>query len=122
MRANLRALHTVGGASTIPQQLARVLFLTPDRKFTRKIKEALLALQIERRYPKDKILELYINQIYLGHGAYGFEAAAQTYFAKSVRDLTLAEAAVLAGLPSGPSRYSPVPAAERAPPRRATGP
>ena len=118
MWANLRALHTVEGASTITQQLARVLFLTPDRKFTRKIKEALLALQIERRYPKDKILELYINQIYLGHGAYGFEAAAQTYFAKSVRDLTLAEAAVLAGLPSGPSRYSPILEPERARRRR----
>jgi penicillin-binding protein 1A len=116
--ANLRALHTVEGASTITQQLARVLFLTPDRKFTRKLKEALLALQIERRYPKDKILELYMNQIYLGHGAYGFEAAAQTYFGKSVRDLTLAEAAMLAGLPSGPTKYSPILDPERARRRR----
>ncbi len=116
--SNLRALHTVEGASTITQQLARVLFLTPERSLARKIKEALLALQIERRYPKDTILELYINQIYLGHGAYGFEAAAQTYFAKSVGGLSLAEAAMLAGLPSGPTKYSPILDPDRARRRR----
>ena len=118
MWSNLRALHTVEGASTITQQLARVLFLTPERSLARKIKEALLALQVERRYPKEKILELYMNQIYLGHGAYGFEAAAQTYFSKSLRDLTLGEAAMLAGLPSGPSKYSPILDPERARRRR----
>jgi len=116
--ANLRALHTVEGGSTITQQLARVLFLTPERSLPRKIKEALLAVQIERRYSKDKILELYMNQIYLGNGAYGFEAAAQTYFSKSVRDLTLGEAAMLAGLPSGPTKYSPILDPERARRRR----
>jgi penicillin-binding protein 1A len=116
--ANLRALHTVEGGSTITQQLARVLFLTPERSLSRKIKEALLAVQIERRYGKDKILELYMNQIYLGNGAYGFEAAAQTYFSKSVRDLTLGEAAMLAGLPSGPTKYSPIVDPERARRRR----
>ncbi len=116
--ANLRALHTVEGGSTLTQQLARLLFLTPERSLPRKIKEALLALQIERRYPKDKILELYINQVYLGHGAYGFEAAARTYFGKSVRDLSLGEAAMIAGLPSGPTKYSPILEAERARRRR----
>ncbi len=96
------------GGSTITQQLARALFLTPEKSFSRKLKEALLAVQIERRYSKDKILELYFNQVYFGHGAYGVEAAAQTYFKKSVDQLALAEAAMLAGLPSAPNRYSPI--------------
>jgi penicillin-binding protein 1A len=96
------------GGSTITQQLARVLFLTPEKSFTRKIKEALLAIEVEKHYSKDKILELYFNQVYFGHGAYGVEAAAQTYFKKSVGDLNLAEVAMLAGLPSAPSRYSPI--------------
>jgi penicillin-binding protein 1A len=96
------------GGSTITQQLARALFLTPEKSFSRKLKEALLAVQIERRYSKDKILELYFNQVYFGHGAYGVEAAAQTYFKKSVDRLALAEAAMLAGLPSAPNRYSPI--------------
>jgi penicillin-binding protein 1A len=95
------------GGSTITQQLARVLFLTPEKSFTRKIKEALLAVEIEKHYTKDKILELYFNQVYFGHGAYGVEAAAQTYFKKSAGDLTLAEVAMLAGLPSAPNRFSP---------------
>lgn len=116
--ANLRAGHTVEGGSTITQQLARLLFLTPERSLARKIKEALLALQIERRHPKDKILELYINQIYLGHGAYGFEAAAQTYFGKPVQELSLGEAALIAGLASGPSRHSPLLDPDRARRRR----
>ncbi|MBI3085487.1 MAG: PBP1A family penicillin-binding protein, partial [candidate division NC10 bacterium] len=93
---------------TITQQLARVLFLTPEKSFTRKLKEALLAVEIEKKYPKNKILELYFNQVYFGHGAYGVEAAAQTYFKKSVGELTLAEVAMLAGLPSAPNRFSPI--------------
>jgi penicillin-binding protein 1A len=118
MWVNLRAGHTVEGGSTITQQLTRVLFLTPERSFARKLKEALLALQIERRYSKDKILELYVNQIYLGHGAYGFEAAAQTYFTKSVGELGLGEAALIAGLASGPTKYSPILDPEKARRRR----
>lgn len=96
------------GGSTITQQLARVLFLTPEKSLTRKIKEALLAVEIEKHYSKDKILELYFNQVYFGHGAYGVEAAAQTYFKKSVAELNLAETAMLAGLPSAPNRFSPI--------------
>lgn len=95
------------GASTITQQLARSLFLTPKRDLSRKIREALLALQMERILGKEEILELYLNQIYFGHGAYGVQAAAQTYFGKDVGQVTLPEAAFLAGLPKGPSDYSP---------------
>jgi penicillin-binding protein 1A len=106
------------GGSTITQQLARVLFLTPEKKLSRKIKEALLAVEIEKHYSKDKILELYFNQVYFGHGAYGVEAAAQTYFKKSVGELNLAETAMLAGLPSSPNRFSPLLEPERARRRR----
>ncbi|MRR09869.1 PBP1A family penicillin-binding protein, partial [bacterium] len=95
------------GASTITQQLARNLFLTMDRTLSRKIAEAILALKIERMYPKDKILELYFNQINYGHGAYGVETAAQMYFGGHVDSLTLAQCALLAGMPRGPSLYSP---------------
>ncbi|TLY22431.1 MAG: PBP1A family penicillin-binding protein [Nitrospirae bacterium] len=95
------------GASTITQQLARSLFLSPKRDFERKAKEALLALKIEQMLGKEQILELYLNQIYFGHGAYGVQAAAQTYFGKDVGQVTLAEAAYLAGLPKGPGDYSP---------------
>lgn len=98
----------VQGGSTITQQLARVMFLTPDKSLRRKLKEALLALQIERMYTKDKILEFYLNQIYLGSGAYGVQAAAKIYFGKNVWELGLAECALLAGLPKWPSRYSPL--------------
>jgi len=105
---NLLARRKSQGGSTITQQLARVLFLTPEKSFSRKLKEALLAVQIEQRYSKDKILELYFNQVYFGHGAYGVEAAAQTYFKKSVDRLSLAEEAMLAGLPSAPNRFSPI--------------
>lgn len=105
---NLKCLCLAEGGSTITQQLAKVLFLTPEKSFSRKIKEILLAFEIERRYSKDKILELYLNQVYFGHGAYGVEAAAQTYFSKSVGQLTLAEAAMLAGLPRAPNYYSPI--------------
>ncbi|TSA00836.1 MAG: PBP1A family penicillin-binding protein [Nitrospiraceae bacterium] len=95
------------GASTITQQLARSLFLSPKRDFQRKVKEALLAIKMEQILGKEQILELYLNQIYFGHGAYGVQAAAQTYFGKGVGQVTLAEAAYLSGLPKGPSDYSP---------------
>jgi penicillin-binding protein 1A len=98
----------VQGASTLTMQLARNLFLSPDRSFHRKIQEALLAIQIERRFTKDQIFTLYANQIYLGHGVYGFEAASEYYFSKSARRLTLSEAALIAGLPKSPAYYSPI--------------
>ncbi len=95
------------GASTITQQVARTFLLTPEKTFTRKIKEAILSTQIEGSLNKEQILNLYLNQIYLGSSAYGVEAAAQMYFAKGVRDLTIAECAMLAGLPQRPAKYSP---------------
>ncbi|MEE8542104.1 MAG: PBP1A family penicillin-binding protein [Desulfobacterales bacterium] len=98
----------IEGASTITQQLAKTLFLTPRKTLTRKIKEAFLAFQLERRYTKDEILEFYLNQIYLGSGAYGVESAARIYFGKPIFDLGLAECALIAGLPKAPSRYSPL--------------
>ncbi|MBI4241170.1 MAG: PBP1A family penicillin-binding protein [Candidatus Rokubacteria bacterium] len=104
---NLRHGRIVEGGSTITQQLAKVLFLTPDKSLDRKLKEAFLALELERRYSKDRILEMYLNQIYFGHSAYGVEAAARTYFGKSVTELSLAESALLAGLPRAPTSYSP---------------
>ncbi len=105
---DIRAGQFVQGASTITQQLARTLFLTPRKSLMRKLKEAFLAFQIERRYTKDEILELYLNQVYFGSGAYGVEAAAQTFFGKSVTELTLPECALIAGMPKSPSRYSPL--------------
>jgi penicillin-binding protein 1A len=98
----------VQGASTLTMQLARNLFLSPDRSFHRKIQEALLAVQIERRFTKPQIFTLYANQIYLGHGVYGFEAASQFYFSKPAKRLSLDEAALLAGLPKSPTYYSPI--------------
>lgn len=98
----------VQGASTLTMQLARNLFLSPDRSFHRKIEEALLAIQIERRFTKEQIFTLYANQIFLGHGVYGFEAASEYYFSKPAKQLTLDEAAVLAGLPKAPGQYSPI--------------
>jgi penicillin-binding protein 1A len=95
------------GASTITQQLARSLFLSPKRDFDRKVREVLLALKIEQMLNKDQILELYLNQIYFGHGAYGVQSASQTYFNKDVGQLTVSESAFLAGLPKAPSDYSP---------------
>ncbi|HXF38219.1 MAG TPA: transglycosylase domain-containing protein, partial [Blastocatellia bacterium] len=95
------------GASTLTQQLARQLYLTPEKTYTRKIKEILFAMQIERYYTKEQIMEMYCNYIFLGGGAYGFEAASQYYFSKSLKDLTLEESALLAGLPKAPSLYSP---------------
>jgi penicillin-binding protein 1A len=108
----------VQGASTLTMQLARNLFLSPDRSFHRKIEEALLAIQIERRFTKDQIFVLYANQIYLGHGVYGFEAASEFYFSKPAKQLTLEQAAVIAGLPKSPVYYSPVIHPERALRRR----
>ena len=105
--ANVKRGKIHQGASTITQQLARNLFLTPDRSLKRKIKEALLAIKIERHFTKDQILEMYLNYIYLGQGAYGVEAASRVYFGKSVKELTIDEAAVLAGLPKAPTRYNP---------------
>lgn len=96
------------GASTLTMQLARNLFLSPDRSWHRKIQESLLAIQIERRFTKQQIFTLYANQIYLGHGVYGFEAASQFYFSKPAKQLTLDEAALLAGLPKSPTYYSPI--------------
>ncbi len=95
------------GGSTITQQLARNAFLTQDRTFVRKVKESLLALKIEQTYTKPEILEMYMNQIYFGQGAYGVEAASHTYFNKDVKDLTLAQAALLAGLPNSPNYLNP---------------
>ena len=106
------------GASTLTMQLARNLFLSPDRSFHRKIQEALLAIQIERHFTKPQIFTLYANQIYLGHGVYGFEAASEFYFSKPGKQLSLEEATLLAGLPKSPSYYSPITHPDRALKRR----
>src|SRR5437879_2430985 len=108
----------VQGASTLTMQLARNLFLSPDRAFHRKIQEALLAIQIERRFTKPQIFTLYANQIFLGHGVYGFEAASEFYFSKPAKKLTLDEAALLSGLPKAPGFYSPINHMDRAIKRR----
>jgi penicillin-binding protein 1A len=108
----------VQGASTLTMQLARNLFLTPDRTFHRKMQEILLSTQIERHFTKPQIFTLYANQIYLGHGVYGFEAASEYYFGKPAKKLTMEEAAVLAGLPKSPGYYSPINHADRAVKRR----
>ena len=105
---DVTTLRMAEGGSTLTQQLAKVLFLTPEKTITRKLKEAILAINIERRYSKDEILTMYLNQIYLGEGAYGVEAAARTYFGKGVRELDLAECAMIAGLPRSPTLYSPL--------------
>ena len=104
---NIRAGKVLEGGSTLTQQLAKILFLTPERSYTRKLKEMILALRIEQRYTKREILSLYLNQIYFGNGAYGIEAAAQIYFGKSAKDLNVEECALLAGLPRSPKYYSP---------------
>jgi penicillin-binding protein 1A len=106
--SNLLSGGAKEGASTITMQVARNFFLSNEKTLTRKLSEAMLAMKIEHSLSKDKILELYINQIYLGQRAYGFEAAARTYFGKPMRELSLAEFAMLAGLPKAPSRYNPV--------------
>ncbi len=118
MAVNLIKGKIEQGGSTITQQLAKTLFLSPERTLRRKVQEALLAIQIERQYKKDEILEMYLNQIYFGHGAYGVEQAARGYFGKNVEDLTLAEAALLAGLPRAPSGSNPRNDLEKATARR----
>lgn len=100
--------HIQSGGSTITMQVAKNFFLTSERSFSRKTTEILLALQIERQLTKDEILELYVNKIYLGNRAYGIEAAAQVYYGKSIRDVTLAQMAMIAGLPKAPSRFNPL--------------
>ncbi len=104
---NLRAGRVVQGGSTITQQVAKSLLLSSERTYTRKIKEAILARRIEKRFTKDELLEVYLNQSYFGFGSYGVEMASQNYFGKHVWDLTLAETAMLAGLPKAPSAYDP---------------
>ena len=104
---NILARRVVQGASTITQQLARVLFLSNEKTFTRKIKELVIAARIEKTISKDQILEMYLNNVYLGSGAYGVEGAAKIYFNKSIKDCTLPELALIAGLPQAPSVYSP---------------
>lgn len=106
------------GASTVTMQLSRNLFLTPDRNFSRKIQEIMLAIQIERRFTKPQIFTMYANQIFLGHGIYGFEAGSQYYFGKPAKDLTIEEAALLAGLPKAPNAYSPINSPEKSLRRR----
>src|SRR6202166_780298 len=108
----------VQGASTLTMQLARNLFLSPDRSFHRKVQETMLAIQIERRFTKPQIFTLSANQIFLGHGVYGFEAASEYYFSKPARQLKLEEAALLAGLPKAPQYYSPITHPDRAIKRR----
>lgn len=105
---DLTSSNRAQGASTLTMQLARNLFLSSERRVGRKIQEIFLSIQIERSFTKQQIFTLYANQIYLGHGMYGFEAASQFYFSKHAKDLTLAEAALLAGLPKGPVGYSPI--------------
>lgn len=115
---DIRNLSLAQGGSTITQQLAKNLFLSPEKTITRKLKELFLAFQIERRYSKDEILGLYLNQIFFGAGAYGVEAAAQTYFGRQASQLSLAEAALIAGLPKSPMGYSPYNHPDRAVKRR----
>ncbi|MFH1454390.1 MAG: penicillin-binding protein 1A [Armatimonadota bacterium] len=105
--ADLRHEEIKQGASTITQQLARNIFLTPEVSFQRKIKEIVLSLKMEKQFSKQEILEFYLNQIYFGSGAYGIESAARIYFDKEAKDLNLAECAILAGMPAAPSVYSP---------------
>jgi 1A family penicillin-binding protein len=116
--ANVRHGQTVQGGSTITQQLARKSFLTDDRTIRRKLKELLLAIRIERAFTKDQILELYLNRVYFGEGFYGIEAAARGYFGRSAKDLTIDQAAMLAGLIKAPSAYAPTHHMDRAMARR----
>lgn len=108
MIQNLRTRRFSQGASTLTQQLAKTLFLTPRKTLLRKAREAILAFQLERRYTKDELLTLYLNQIYFGSGTYGVASAARVYFNKELKDLSLAQCALIAGLPKAPSRYSPL--------------
>ncbi|MBX3477968.1 MAG: PBP1A family penicillin-binding protein [Brevundimonas sp.] len=112
--SNMRAGRVVQGGSTLTQQLAKNLFLTPDQNLKRKVQELMLAVWLEMKFSKKEILALYLNRVYFGAGAYGIEAASQRYFDKSAKNLTVGEAALLAGLLKAPSRYSPVSESERA--------
>lgn len=114
MSANMRAGRVVQGGSTLTQQLAKNLFLSPDQNVRRKVQELMLAVWLEMKFSKQEILALYLNRVYFGAGAYGIEAASQRYFDKGAKQLTVGEAALLAGLLKAPSRYSPVSAHERA--------
>jgi len=107
MYKNFEAGKIVQGGSTITQQVAKLMYLSPEKKYTRKIKEAILSYRIDTYLTKEEILNLYLNQIYLGHGTYGIESASLGYFGKSAKELTLPEAALLAGMPKAPSNYSP---------------
>src|SRR6516225_5009741 len=117
--ADLTAGHVVQGGSTITQQLAKNLFLTPERSLSRKIRETLLALWLEHRFTKDQILEIYLNRVYLGAGTYGVDAAAHRYFGKSARRVTLYESAALTGLLKAPARFNPTRDREKAAARTA---
>ena len=116
---NIEAGHIVQGGSTITQQVAKSLYLSSEKSYLRKVKEAILAYKIDKYLTKEEILNLYLNYIYLGHGTYGIEAAAQGYFGKSARYLTLPEAAILASLPKAPTNYSPYLHFDRAKQRQA---
>ena len=120
MWANISRQGVSEGGSTITQQLAKNAYLTQDRTFKRKIQEMFLALQLEHQYTKEEILELYLNQIYFGQGAYGVQAAAKTYFGKDVEQLDLSECAMLAGIPKSPNYYSPMNNLQAAKERRST--
>jgi len=115
---NLASAKVKEGGSTITQQLAKILLLSPERTFSRKVKEVQIAREIERRFSKDKILEMYLNAIYFGSGAYGIEAAARTYFSRSIGQLSVAEVALLAGLIKSPGTYSPLANPKKAQERR----
>jgi len=112
--ANLAAGRIVQGGSTITQQLAKNLFLTPERSLARKVRETLLALWLEHRFTKDQILEIYLNRVYLGAGTYGVDAAAHRYFGKSARRTTLYESAAISGLLKAPTRFNPTRDRDRA--------
>lgn len=116
--ANFRSGRKGQGSSTLTMQLSRLLFLTPEKTYERKIKEVILAFQLEKNFTKEEIFTLYCNQVYFGNGNYGVEAASQFFFAKPARDLSLAEAALIAGLPQNPSRLSPIDNPERVLARR----
>lgn len=106
--ANSMAGTTVEGGSTLAQQTVKNLFLSDERTFSRKLRELVLAVQLEKYYTKDQILELYLNTIYFGHGTYGIRDACRTYFNKEPKDLTIAQCAMIAGLPQAPSAYDPI--------------
>jgi penicillin-binding protein 1A len=116
--ANVRAGRRTQGSSTLTMQLSRVLFLTPEKSYERKIKEAILAFQIEKNFTKEEIFTFYCNQVYFGHGNYGVEATSRFLYSKPIKDLTLSEAALVAGLPQNPSRLSPLEHPQRALARR----